>query len=396
MNEYEEIQRWLDEQAKNYIPTEETLKDYGLTMKTASEQADLYREKFFRLLRKYGIITDNISVIIAEVDRLICETQNEDLLFVYTALATEKGLFFGDMYDEEQKIICWLKQWGNAEKFSKAIQNDKIYKKRLAGLQGFVENKDSEEPDTEEQTLLYQMSIEHDFLYKGRKSKFYLENIGELVRKVNSVPELKVIKPYVYSAILSRKHNLMINRKNYSPNFANIFERTDYRIKTDNGKNFDTYQSYIELYDHLRRFYQDEADIDFSDYYFSHLNNLSEWYYENCEPNEEIPMTLERMAKHYINHINIKIPEYIEKKQPLLEIVYDNILANETKWSDMINDVQNGGNISNYCERLYKMADGMRLCGNRKTALKYAELHLIVFMEEINHRILTNGYKNFL
>ena len=127
MNEYEELHRWLDEQAEDDTSTEELLQEYGLTMEEASEQADLYREKFFELLRKYEVCSDNISVMIAELDRLIYKNQNEDLLFVYTALATEKGLLFGNMEDEEQKILCWLKQSGHAEKFSKAVRMEKIY-----------------------------------------------------------------------------------------------------------------------------------------------------------------------------------------------------------------------------------------------------------------------------
>ncbi|MDE6672875.1 MAG: hypothetical protein K2K16_11890 [Ruminococcus sp.] len=396
MNEYEELQRWLDEQADNYIPMEELLQEYGLTMKSASEQADVFREKFFTLLRKYEILTDNISVIVTELDRLIHKNQNEDLLFLYTAMATEKGLLFGEPEDEEQKIFYWLKQSENARKFSDAIRNENIYKKRLESMKEFSENPDSDETDPEEHFLLYQMSLEHGFLYKGRKSKFFMENIGELVRKVNAIPVLKVIKPYVYNAVLSRKHNLMINRKNYSPNFANIFKRTDYRIKTDNGKNFDTYQSYIELYDQLQRSYQNKSDIGFSDYCFSHLNNLSEWYYENCEPNEEIPMTLELMAERYTTSIILKNIEYIAKKQPVLEIKYHNILLNETEWTDMIRDVQNGADISDYCEKLYRMAGGAKVCRDRKTALNYAELYLTFFMEDINRCIMMDGYKNFL
>ena len=395
MNEYEELHRWLDEQAENDISTEELLQEYGLTMEEASEQADLYREKFFELLRKYGICSDNISVMIAELDRLIYKNQNEDLLFVYTALVAEKGLLFGNMEDEEQKILCWLQQASHAEIFSKAIRMEKIYQKRLESLSGFSEIPEAGETDTEEQVLLYQMALQHDFLYKGRKSNFFLENIGELVRKVNASPELKAIKPYVYSAVLSRKHKLMTDRKNYSPNFANIFEKKDYKIKTDNGKNFDTYQSYVELYDQLQRYYYDESDIDFSDYCFAHLNNLSEWYYENCEPNEEIPMTLELIAQ-CTTRIELEIPEYIAKQQPVLEIAYKNILLNETDWLDMICEVQKGADISDYCERLYKSAGGARICKDRKLALQYAELYLCIFMEEINCRILMEGYKNFL
>ncbi|MDE6834551.1 MAG: hypothetical protein K2J39_09965 [Ruminococcus sp.] len=395
MNEYEELHRWLDEQAEDDTSTEELLQEYGLTMEEASEQADLYREKFFELLRKYGICSDNISVMIAELDRLIYKNQNEDLLFVYTALVAEKGLLFGNMEDEEQKILCWLQQASHAEIFSKAIRMEKIYQKRLESLSGFSEIPEAGETDTEEQVLLYQMALQHDFLYKGRKSNFFLENIGELVRKVNASPELKAIKPYVYSAVLSRKHKLMADRKNYSPNFANIFEKKDYKIKTDNGKNFDTYQSYVELYDQLQRYYYDESDIDFSDYCFAHLNNLSEWYYENCEPNEEIPMTLELIAQ-CTTRIELEIPKYIAKQQPVLEIAYKNILLNETDWLDMICEVQKGADISDYCERLYKSAGGARICKDRKLALQYAELYLCVFMEEINCRILMEGYKNFL
>ena len=133
-------------------------------MEEASEQADLYREKFFELLRKYEVCSDNISVMIVELDRLIYKNQNEDLLFVYTALATEKGLLFGNMEDEEQKILCWLKQSGNAEKFSKAVRMEKIYQKRLESLSGFSEIPEAGETDTEEQMLLYQMALQYDFL----------------------------------------------------------------------------------------------------------------------------------------------------------------------------------------------------------------------------------------
>ena len=71
MNEYEELHRWLDEQAEDDTSTEELLQEYGLTMEEASEQADLYREKFFELLWKYDVCNDNISVMIVELDRLI-------------------------------------------------------------------------------------------------------------------------------------------------------------------------------------------------------------------------------------------------------------------------------------------------------------------------------------
>lgn len=165
MNEYEKLHRWLDEESVNDIPTEELLQEQGLMFKEALKRADLYRKKFFELLQKYGISQNNISMMISELDKIISEKQNEDLLFIYTALATEKGLFFGDMEDEEQKILCWLEQSKNAEKFSEAIRMEKNYEIRLQQLSEFSETTDSEKTDTEEQLLLYQMSLQHDFLY---------------------------------------------------------------------------------------------------------------------------------------------------------------------------------------------------------------------------------------
>ena len=54
MNEYEELHRWLYEQAENDISTEELLQEYGLTIENASEQADLYREKFLNYCGNMG------------------------------------------------------------------------------------------------------------------------------------------------------------------------------------------------------------------------------------------------------------------------------------------------------------------------------------------------------
>ncbi len=66
-----------------------------------------------------------------------------------------------------------------------------------------------------------------------------------------------------------------------------------------NGKNFDNYQCYIELYETLRQFYRDDSNVNlpFCDYCFANLCPLSRWYYENCEPNEQIPMNIQQKAE---------------------------------------------------------------------------------------------------
>lgn len=396
MNEYEALQHWLDEEADKDISTEIILQEHGLTMKTALQQARTYKNRFFDLLRKYDVCQDNISMMIFQLDGLFSRMQNEELLFLYTVISVEEGLLFSQMEDDEQEILFWLEHSEKAEKFYRTISIENDNATRLKELSCSQKIAGPHEIDADEQVLLYQMALQHDFLYKGRGSNLFLENIGELVRKVNACPELKQIKPYVYSAVLSRKHKLMTGRKNYSPNFDNIFQSIEYKIDDDNGKNFDTYQSYLELYDQLRRHYEDESDVDFSDYCFAHLNNLSEWYYENCEPNEEIPMTLERMATQFTTRISLDNFIDFPEKQPILEIAYQNVLLNEYDWLDMIKAVQKGANISDYRQKLYQLAGSERICKDRKTALQYAEKYLCIFMEDINRRILMNAFRYFL
>ncbi len=43
-------------------------------------------------------------------------------------------------------------------------------------------------------------------------------------------------------------------------NLKAIFQYQEYNILKDNGKNFNQYQSELELYDHVIRAYSDEAD----------------------------------------------------------------------------------------------------------------------------------------
>ena len=76
----------------------------------------------------------------------------------------------------------------------------------------------------------------------------------------------------------------------------------DYQINTDNGKNFSQYQSYVELYEHLRRAYlsDQQTDIPFCDYCFANLSPLSEWFYRYCLPELPIPKNLKQNVQEHM------------------------------------------------------------------------------------------------
>ena len=102
------------------------------------------------------------------------------------------------------------------------------------------------------------------------------------------------------------------------------------------------YQSEIELYYHLKSIYSDEIDIDMglSDFCFANLSPLSEWYYINCEPNEDIPMNIKRkiitvMPIFFPELLNYRDYENLDESE--IELYFD---AEEKLKQEMIDIIE--------------------------------------------------------
>ncbi len=292
--EEDEINRLIDEAADEYQPLEERLKQHGLTFNKALQAAEGFQNRFFDTLNVCSINRREMEQVCFDVVSLLKKERNDDIIFLYISLLSERGLLFGDITDDEQKIRVWLAQRECADYINERIRAERILRKRFDALLKHKPDNSATEYDKDEQRFLYKITAEHFFIAKDNRDT-YFENLGELIRKVNSDDMYSWIKPYIYSAVMTRKREYMLSREHYSPNIPSVFKRTEYKIYRDNEKNFDTYQAYIELYCHIRDCYTNESDIALSDYCFAEFSNLSEWFYENCEANGEIPMTLRQV-----------------------------------------------------------------------------------------------------
>ena len=248
--------------------------------------------------------------------------------------------------------------------------------------------------------MLYEMAIENTFLYNARKNNIFLHNLGELVRLVNANECYRAVKPYIYFAVLSRKHKLMMEREHYSPNIPKIYDYQEYTIQRDNNKNFNTYQSYLELYGQLRESYEGEIDGALTDYCMANTSNLCEWFYENCEPDDVIPMSLSQVAEVLSNGIwlmseETDVGEFMEAN-PVFEIACQNLLACTEDWKDFISAMQNGEELLPYAERLYQRAVETVPCADRDGALVYTQCLLYHYMEEYNRQLLVKAVNHFM
>lgn len=296
-----EIYQYINELADKYVEFDELLKQNHLTFIEAKQQAKQFKKKFYTLLEKYNIRSQNLVVICCDLmDCIYQQADNPDLQYLYLCVMTNFGLLIRTDPDptEEQIIRNHLNQQELLREltdFCKSQnENFRKYQELLKHLKKPIKVKNIEYE--EESDWLYHITIQHTFLYESTDSKVYKDNLNALLTYINSDETLRLVKPYIIFAVLARKTGMMQNRPHFMPNLKAILQYQDYNIYKDNGKNFNRYQSELELYDHLQRSYIDDDDVDMGlcDFCFMNLSPLSEWYYMNCEPNEDIPMCLSR------------------------------------------------------------------------------------------------------
>lgn len=117
--------------------------------------------------------------------------------------------------------------------------------------------------------------------------KYNLDLINALI---NAVPELKPLSPLVYFQVYVRNRKKLLEKQDFVPTLKNLFNREEYSITADNGKNFDRYAEYCVLYLDLKKCFP-EADEPLCDAGFLGCSNLAEWCYDNAEVPDDFPLT---------------------------------------------------------------------------------------------------------
>lgn len=294
------IYQYINAQVEQYVEFDDLLKQNHCTMEEAQQEIKAFREKYHSLLAGYAFSDCDLA---AACEELMAQMEQHpgslDLQYLYLCIVTDFGLLWNAGVQErsaEQEVRNYFRQRERMQELTAFLQvqaeSMRKYENLLEHLKKPIEGNQAEY--AEESDFLYHLTIQHIFLHDGIKNEIYRENMKALLIHVNSDAQVRSLKPYVIFAVLARKTGMMQKRKHFMPNLNAVLQYQDYQILKDNGKNFNRYQSELELYDHLRRAYAEDADMDFCDFCFANLSPLSEWYYLYCEPNEDIPMTIGR------------------------------------------------------------------------------------------------------
>lgn len=295
-----EIYKYINEQADQYVEFDELLKQNHLTFDDAKQRAQQFKEKFYSLLSKYSIEHHNLVKTCYDLmERISQQSDNPDVQYLYFCIMTDFGLLNTVDSDrtDEQEIRNYLRQNELVQELSAFLKLQSGNSRKFNELREYLKKpiKIKSIECAEESDFLYHLTIQHTFLHDSIKNEVYKDNLKSLLIHINSDEKLRHVKPYIVFAVLARKTGMVQKREHFMPNLRAVFQYQHYNIYKDNGKNFNQYQSALELYDHLRRAYSDDdVDMELCDFCFANLSPLSEWYYMNCEPNEEIPTTLGR------------------------------------------------------------------------------------------------------
>lgn len=411
---YEEfaIDKLLDDyiDSDRFKAAEDILSEKGLTEKQALDKADEFRKRFFDLLEIKGIKSRNISRICFLVSELSKTDKSDDVLFLCLSLLTENGLLFGDITDNGDKIRLWYEQSKEVKKLTELIRQEPVYRKRLEELKNYKPQKLNSYINQEEQICLYKTAIGHKIFSKYKDDDVFFENIGEMVRVVNSDETYKQIKPYIYFAVLTRKHRLITGHQDFSPNISNVFEYNHYQIEKDNDKNFNTYEAYLMLYeDIVSLFENDGTDREFTSYCMANLSNLCEWYYENCEHNEDMPISSAVAVRYFSKSIFLisenfwcsqecEYMNFFIDKNPAVSRAYEEIMSDDEFLNNFVSAVQSDeNNIDVYAEKMYDAVNNkLRVLSRYKqSSVLFARLCLVEYLQDYNLSLLINSVYHF-
>lgn len=362
-----EIFQYIDELVDKYVPFNKLLKQNNCSRSKAMKKVNYFKTDFNNLLKKYHIGSENAFMTYADLIGQIEKTpENRDLQYLYICMITDNGLLNeinSQNNTAEQNIRIYFSQTEKINELSDFLVLQLQY---LQKIRCIMENlKKLNEPNddfTEKSENLYQLTLQYNFI---AESTVYRDNFNALLNYINGSEDTRLLKPYLIFAVLTRKHGMMQNRTGFIPNLKASLRYQKYNIYNDNGKNFNMYQSYIELYEQIKEIYADntEVDIGLCDFCFAHTSPLSEWYYMWCEPDIDIPMSFRQKAEllkslsfpmlHcYDDYLDTDQYDFETKHSKIYNSWEKYLMENPELLDDFFNKLYNNSSLTDCTEKL--------------------------------------------
>lgn len=321
-----------------------------------------FKELFHHLVKKYHLPDQNISLLLFDLsDRIEQNAKNEELhqLLVMTLCAGDYLLaHFYPPITKEEDAHEYKTALKKIAKIEAAIENEhrlpevwESVKKRKT-LPDVRKISDSETKECQtEAAHLYSLCKKYIYKTDCNCPELY-NNLFSFCKVTRIQPNLHKAAPFFFYQIIVRHTSRLASTKEFQFSLKNLWDYKEYRIQKNNGKNFVQYQSYMNLFLALCRYYKSDKSVDLQlcRYAFSHSSNLMEWIlcYEpkkarKCETKLYSLMDKWKAASHCESWIPDEFDSYAMfhvKAKKYGYYILGPIYGNELDYSETIADLE--------------------------------------------------------
>ncbi len=277
----------LDEMINDTRTIDADLDEIGVIREQALKLADDYISEVKAMYNKCGIKEQHKALMIED----ICSSttiSDDDRLQLVCDFAADSGLLFSTDSDDN-KLACWLRDVPLAKEMYRLV-NTRKEKSRI--MQNIAKcSKTDSDNDSSQYLEAFNLLVENGYADGIDDLSVLKDNLADIEHIINTHSGFDKIAPFVYYQALVRNSKKMLEKPDYQLNPESIFKYQKYSIDTDNGKNFDTYTDYLQLYIDLLDIFP-ETDKELCEVCYLATSNLGSWNFDNADA-EDMPLYID-------------------------------------------------------------------------------------------------------
>lgn len=279
-DEFEDLREEIEEELENASVPED-----GLSLEEALTLARANKKQFLSSLKRLGLSLENRYELCYDMMQRAYNNPSEELLRVFCDIVSDNEYLLNydpTLFSEEEYMEFWCDAKSDSDELFEYLQGQIELSKQYEAL--LEQAKSKILPQVEittgllnERDKIFQIYTK---LYQIDDNSPIFDNITYLLQLANSSKALTILKPLFLCQVFIKHEKRIQNNRDFCFNFKSLWNYHAYQIDKDNGKNYNTYSRYCELFRQLCEILQYSSDVDISlcACGFDRLSNLGIFY----------------------------------------------------------------------------------------------------------------------
>ena len=260
------------------------------------QQAAQARERFQGELRLWGLPPEQRFELCVRLWEKAKEDPSLALLRLQSYLICDTGLLLDPDTEErdwERDALCWKTIQKEAEELYVYLVDRRQKAWRFSQVLEEIGRVKQTPPPGETAERLEQVvdAFLKNLPLRGQGDRGILsDNVDALLHLADSSQALHALKPLFLYRVLTRHGKRLQTVRDLRIDLRALWNPVEYRIDRDNGKNVQSYQHQLALFEALYGMFASDAQVDapLNLYGFSRLSNLGEFYLMQCPEKKQV------------------------------------------------------------------------------------------------------------